>query len=60
MVTQVAVTVGYDALWRHVHALLLRAAERTPGIRRTSASHLRLALTKTTDLKQIQRFFQEY
>jgi small-conductance mechanosensitive channel len=27
------VTIGYDAPWRTVHALLLRAAARTPGIR---------------------------
>jgi small-conductance mechanosensitive channel len=29
-----AVTIGYDAPWRQVHALLLLAAERTPGVRR--------------------------
>ena len=28
-----SVTIGYDAPWRQVHALLLAAAERTPGIR---------------------------
>ena len=28
-----AVTIGYDAPWRQVHALLLLAAERTPGLR---------------------------
>ncbi len=27
------VTIGYDAPWRQVHAMLLLAAERTPGIR---------------------------
>jgi len=27
------VTIGYDAPWRQVHALLLLAAERTPGLR---------------------------
>ena len=27
-------TIGYDAPWRQVQALLLRAAERTPGVRR--------------------------
>jgi small-conductance mechanosensitive channel len=26
------VTIGYDAPWRQVHALLLLAAERTPGL----------------------------
>jgi small-conductance mechanosensitive channel len=28
------VTIGYDAPWRQVHALLLLAASRTPGLRR--------------------------
>lgn len=28
-----AVTIGYDTPWRQVHELLLRAADRTPGIR---------------------------
>jgi small-conductance mechanosensitive channel len=28
------VTIGYDQPWRQVHALLLRAAERTPGVRK--------------------------
>jgi small-conductance mechanosensitive channel len=28
-----SVTIGYDAPWRQVHAMLLLAAERTPGIR---------------------------
>jgi small-conductance mechanosensitive channel len=32
--TSTTVTIGYDAPWRQVHALLLLAAERTPGIRR--------------------------
>jgi small-conductance mechanosensitive channel len=27
------VTIGYDAPWRQVHALLVRAAEKTPGVR---------------------------
>jgi small-conductance mechanosensitive channel len=31
------VTIGYDAPWRQVEALLLMAAERTPGIRRSPA-----------------------
>jgi small-conductance mechanosensitive channel len=30
-----AVTIGYDAPWRQVHALLELAASRTPGIRKT-------------------------
>ena len=29
-----AVTIGYDAPWRQIEALLLLAAERTPGVRR--------------------------
>jgi small-conductance mechanosensitive channel len=32
--TPTSVTIGYDAPWRQVHALLLLAAERTPGLRR--------------------------
>jgi len=31
------VTIGYDAPWRQVHALLLEAAARTPGLRKDSA-----------------------
>ncbi len=30
-----SVTIGYDQPWRQVHALLLLAAERTPGLRPT-------------------------
>jgi small-conductance mechanosensitive channel len=33
--TPTSITIGYDAPWRQVHALLLMAAERTPGIRQT-------------------------
>jgi small-conductance mechanosensitive channel len=29
-----SVTIGYDAPWRQVHAMLLQAAERTAGFRR--------------------------
>jgi small-conductance mechanosensitive channel len=32
--TPTSVTIGYDAPWRQVHAMLLQAAERTPGLRR--------------------------
>lgn len=32
-----AVTIGYDTPWRQVHALLVLAAGRTPGIRATPA-----------------------
>jgi len=31
------VSIGYDAPWRQVHALLLDAAARTPGLRKDSA-----------------------
>ena len=31
------VSIGYDAPWRQVHALLLEAAARTPGLRKDSA-----------------------
>lgn len=32
VVISTSVTIGYDAPWRQVHALLLLAAERTPGM----------------------------
>jgi len=35
--TPIAVTIGYDAPWRQVHALLLSAAGRTSGLRREPA-----------------------
>jgi small-conductance mechanosensitive channel len=34
VLTPTSVTIGYDAPWRQVEALLLAAAERTPGVRR--------------------------
>jgi small-conductance mechanosensitive channel len=34
LILHTGVTIGYDAPWRTVHALLLKAAERTPGIER--------------------------
>jgi small-conductance mechanosensitive channel len=33
-VVSTSVTIGYDQPWRQVHALLLLAAERTPGVRK--------------------------
>jgi small-conductance mechanosensitive channel len=33
LVVHTEVTIGYDAPWRQVHALLLMAAARTPGLR---------------------------
>jgi len=35
--TPTTVTIGYDAPWRQVHAMLLEAAKRTAGIRREPA-----------------------
>ena len=35
-----AVTIGYDAPWRQVHALLLLAAERTPGVLKHPRPHV--------------------
>jgi small-conductance mechanosensitive channel len=29
-----SVTIGYDTPWRQIHAMLLQAADRTPGLRR--------------------------
>jgi small-conductance mechanosensitive channel len=34
MVLNATVTIGYDAPWRQVHALLLRAADQTPYVRK--------------------------
>src|SRR5205823_5279001 len=34
VLTSTSVTIGYDAPWRQVQALLLSAAERTQGLRR--------------------------
>jgi small-conductance mechanosensitive channel len=45
VLTSTAVTIGYDAPWRQVHALLLLAAERTSGVRREPKPHvLQMAL----------------
>jgi len=35
--TPTSVTIGYDTPWRQVHSLMLLAAERTAGLRRTPA-----------------------
>lgn len=32
LVLHTSVTIGYNSPWRQVHAMLLRAAERTPGV----------------------------
>jgi small-conductance mechanosensitive channel len=34
VMTSTSVTIGYDTPWRQVEALLLAAADRTPGVRR--------------------------
>jgi len=34
MLISCTVTIGYDAPWRQVHALLLQAADRTPNVRK--------------------------
>jgi len=34
VILHTSVTIGYDAPWRQVHAMLLAAAEKTPGLRR--------------------------
>jgi small-conductance mechanosensitive channel len=41
VLTPTSVTIGYDAPWRQVHALLLQAAERTAGLRRQPTPHVR-------------------
>ena len=40
VLTPTSVTIGYDAPWRQVQALLLLAAERTAGLRRTPKPHV--------------------
>jgi small-conductance mechanosensitive channel len=41
VILHTSVTIGYDTPWRQVHALLLAAAERTPGLRRDPAPFVR-------------------
>ncbi|GHD57163.1 mechanosensitive ion channel family protein [Jeongeupia chitinilytica] len=33
VICKIVVTIGYDTPWRQVHAMLLEAAKRTPGLR---------------------------
>jgi small-conductance mechanosensitive channel len=40
MLVSPTVTIGYDAPWRQVHALLLRAADRTPNVRKQPAPYV--------------------
>ena len=49
LVLHATVTVGYDAPWRQVHALLLQAAERTEGIKKDPAPFV-----LQTGLEQVQ------
>ncbi|MRR58468.1 MAG: mechanosensitive ion channel [Deltaproteobacteria bacterium] len=37
LILHTSITIGYDTPWRQVHALLLMAAERTPGLLREPA-----------------------
>jgi small-conductance mechanosensitive channel len=37
----VTITIGYDVPWRQIHAMLLLAAERTPGVKRSPAPLVR-------------------
>ena len=37
LILHTTVTIGYDAPWRQVHAMLLMAAEKTPGLLREPA-----------------------
>ena len=39
-VLHTAVTIGYSTPWRQVHALLLEAARRTPGVAQTPAPYV--------------------
>ncbi len=37
LIVHTTITIGYDAPWRQVHALLLQAAEKTEGLRKDPA-----------------------
>ena len=41
VLVRTGVTIGYDAPWRQVHAMLLEAAARTQGVRRTPTPYVR-------------------
>ena len=51
-IASTTVTIGYDAPWRQVHALLLLAAERTAPIRKTPAPYVLQ--------RQLSDFYVEY
>jgi small-conductance mechanosensitive channel len=50
--TPTSVTIGYDTPWRQVQSLLLMAAERTPGVRKTPAPVVRQS--------ELQDFYVKY
>jgi small-conductance mechanosensitive channel len=52
MIVSPSVTIGYDAPWRQVHALLLRAADRTPNVRKRPAPYVLQ--------RQLSDFYVEY
>jgi len=52
MIVSPTVTIGYDAPWRQVHALLLRAADRTPNVRKHPAPYILQ--------RQLSDFYVEY
>jgi len=39
-ILEITVTIGYNAPWRQVHAMLLEAAARTPGLEREPAPYV--------------------
>jgi len=41
VLVRTGVTIGYDAPWRQVHAMLLEAAKRTPGVRPSPEPYVR-------------------
>lgn len=47
-----AVTIGYDAPWRHVHSMLLQAAAETAGVRKDPAPQVHQ--------KALSDFYVEY
>jgi small-conductance mechanosensitive channel len=49
LILHTTVTVGYDAPWRQVHAMLLQAADRTEGIKKDPAPFV-----LQTGLEQVQ------
>jgi small-conductance mechanosensitive channel len=52
MIASTTVTIGYDAPWRQVHALLLLAAERTTNIRKQPEPYVLQ--------RQLSDFYPEY